>query len=419
MLRHPLFDMWRKLRGNARAVIATEPMWGIPFNLFSPFASVYMLALGLTDKQIGLVASIGLAFQIFFALLSGVLTDKLGRKWATFIFDATSWGIPTLIWAVSQNFTYFVIAAIFNASWRVPHISWTCLLVEDTEPKLILDVYSWIYIAAVCSAFFTPIAGLLIDKYTLVPAMRVIYIFACISMTAKYITMNAFVKETTVGRKRMEESRHQGIFEMLAENKGVLRILFNSPESLYTTGILLVINIIATVNGSFFAIFATQKLMIPESLFAYYPFARAVTMLLFFFLVMPRLRELPFRNPMLVGLAGMLSAQILLISLPEQSIVGLFFMVVLDAFSVATFNPMVDRMLVFTIDEAERARVMAIIYVIVLAFSTPFGWIAGSLSSVNRAYPFFLNMLMLLIAAVLVFLTARHHNRSKPLPAAA
>ena len=57
--------------------------------------------------------------QVFAALASGVITDKLGRKRTTHLFDIVSWSIPCLIWAFSQNFTHFLIAAVINGLWRV------------------------------------------------------------------------------------------------------------------------------------------------------------------------------------------------------------------------------------------------------------------------------------------------------------
>ena len=36
ILRHPLFRTLRELKGNPRATVLTEPMFGIPWNLFSP-----------------------------------------------------------------------------------------------------------------------------------------------------------------------------------------------------------------------------------------------------------------------------------------------------------------------------------------------------------------------------------------------
>src|SRR5687767_154537 len=100
MLRnHPLFQSLRELKGNPRITVLTEIMFGIPYNLFTPFFSVYMLALGLTDQQIGSIASLGLVLQIFTALLSGAIVDKFGRRLTLLVSDLLCWSVPCLIWA--------------------------------------------------------------------------------------------------------------------------------------------------------------------------------------------------------------------------------------------------------------------------------------------------------------------------------
>ena len=100
-----LFASLLHARGNQRACIYTEPLWGIPYNLYAPFASIFMLALGIQDATIGLIASFGLGLQIVTSILSGPLTDKLGRKRATLIFDLLSWSVPALLWAFARNAT--------------------------------------------------------------------------------------------------------------------------------------------------------------------------------------------------------------------------------------------------------------------------------------------------------------------------
>lgn len=153
-----MFATLRSLRGNPRGCVYFEPLWGIPFNLYAPYVSIYMIALGLTDKQIGLILSISTLFQVFFALISGVVTDKLGRKLTTLIFDILSWSVPALISAVAQNFWYFLVAGIINSVWRITHTSWSCLLVEDADQDQLVDIYTWIYIANLFVGFIAPLA---------------------------------------------------------------------------------------------------------------------------------------------------------------------------------------------------------------------------------------------------------------------
>ncbi|MFD2877700.1 MFS transporter [Paenibacillus rhizoplanae] len=54
--------------------------------MFSTYATLYMYELGLTELNIGWITTIGLIVQVFSSLLSGYLTDRLGRKRAIFIF---------------------------------------------------------------------------------------------------------------------------------------------------------------------------------------------------------------------------------------------------------------------------------------------------------------------------------------------
>ena len=162
-IRHnPLIITLFNLEGNPKASVYTEPLWGIPFNLFVPYASVYMLALGVSDAQIGMITSLGLLIQPFFALISGAITDKYGRRLTTLVSDLISWSIPCLIWAVAEDIRYFIVAAVFNAMWRISMNSWTCLLVEDAEKDQLVHIWTWIHIAGLMAAFFAPLAGVLI-----------------------------------------------------------------------------------------------------------------------------------------------------------------------------------------------------------------------------------------------------------------
>ena len=56
------------LRGNPRACVWTEPMWGLSMALVLPYLSVFMLVLGLEDAQIGLLATVGMVSQVVFGL---------------------------------------------------------------------------------------------------------------------------------------------------------------------------------------------------------------------------------------------------------------------------------------------------------------------------------------------------------------
>jgi MFS family permease len=388
-------------------------MWGIPFNLVLPYASVYMLALGMNDLQVGMIASLGAVVQIFFALISGALTDKFGRRLTTAVSDLLSWGIPAFIWAIAQDIRYFILAAIFNAMWRIPANAWTCLLVEDAEEDKLVHIWTWIYIAGLLSAFFAPLAGVLISVIDLIPAVRIMYFLAFILMTAKSWVLYRYSTETKQGQIRMDETRDQRFFSLLSGYWEVFKIILRTPKTLIALGIMTVIGIFLLVNNTFWAIIVTERHAIPPEHIAIYPFAKSVLLLVLYFILVPRLNVRKFRAPMLAGYLGLIISQIILVSMPPGNYWLLLVSVLVEGLSLAMYRPLHDSLVIISIDKVERARINAIMAVIVITLTSPFGWIAGQLSEINRIYPFILNMILFVLGAFLVLLAWRVTQRNE------
>jgi len=107
--KHPLIELLKNNKGNPRTLILMEPLWGIPYNLIAPFATLYMYTQGITDVQIGLILSIAMFVQVFFSFFGGIITDKFGRKFTTMMGDFFGWCVACLIWSVSGNFWLFLL----------------------------------------------------------------------------------------------------------------------------------------------------------------------------------------------------------------------------------------------------------------------------------------------------------------------
>ena len=102
--KHPLVEVLARNGGNPRTLVLIEPLWGIPYNLIAPFATLYMYTQGITDVQIGTILSVSMVVQVFFSFFGGILTDKLGRKFTTMMGDFFGWAMACLVWSVSHNF---------------------------------------------------------------------------------------------------------------------------------------------------------------------------------------------------------------------------------------------------------------------------------------------------------------------------
>jgi DHA1 family tetracycline resistance protein-like MFS transporter len=400
---HVLITFLKNLHGNPRGCVYPEPLWGIPYNLYAPYISVYMIALGLSDQQIGLILSISWGVQIFQALLSGMVTDKLGRRRTSLIFEILAWSVPALISAVAQNFWYFLAASLVNTFWRITSNSWTCLLVEDADPDQLVDIYTWINIATQLFGFIAPLAGVLIATFNLIPAMRGLYFFAALMFTLKAFVTYWLTQETRQGLVRLHETRHQSILSVLGEYKGVFRTLLRTPQTLYTAAILLVAQITLMINSSFWAILVTGKLHIPAQNLAIFPFVKSAIMLVFFFTVMPLVNRMHFKRPLTLGFLGFVASQLLLVTAPSQGYLYLIPSVFLEACSFAMIGPLIDKLTVLTIDAKERARIQSIVYVGIILLTSPFGWIAGTLSEINKSLPFILNIVLYTLGAGLAY----------------
>jgi hypothetical protein len=228
--------------------------------------------------------------------------------------------------------------------------------------------------------------------------------------TLKAIVTYLATEETAQGKVRLHETRDQSMLHVLREYKGVLHDLLRTPQTLYTASIMLVISIASLIGGSFWAIIVTEKLHIPAEHIAVFPFIKSAITLVFFFTVTPRLSKMHFKAPMVIGFLGFAASQVVLITAPELGYPSLILSAFLDACSFAAVGPLVDRMTVLTIRARERARIQSILSVGIILLTSPFGWIAGTLSEINKDLPFVLNMILFVAGAALAYAAGSQKN---------
>jgi MFS family permease len=383
-------------------------MFGIPYNLFAPFLSIYMLDFGVTDQQIGSIASLGLFVQVFSGLLSGAIVDKYGRRLTLLIFDILCWTVPCLIWAAAQDVRFFVAAALMNSLWRISHTAWTCLMVEDAEERHLVHIWTWIMIFAVCSAFFAPIGGWFVERYGLVPAVRGLFVFGSVVLTAKFVILYLYSHETVRGVQRMAETRHRSLTSLLGEYRSVFGQLLRSRPILAALSLMVITSIYTMISNNFWGVLFTGKLGFPDSQISTYVAIRSIIMMICFFLIGPRLTNLHrFRLPLWLGFGLFFLSQFLLVLMPPQATILLVLSVILEAVAIALASPMVESLLALSMETAERARLSAMVSVVLIVVTSPFGWIAGQLSAIDRALPFALNAALFALGILLVWLIGR------------
>ncbi len=399
---HDLVNTFKELKGNPKWSLITEPLWFIPYSLFLPFATLYMTYKGITSAQIGIIISIGLVLQVVFSLIGGVITDKLGRRYTTLIFDFFAWTIPCIIWAFAPNFWWFLIAACINATFQITNTSWHCLFIEDCPAKHLTNAFTLIQICGMLSVFFSPIAIILVDIYSVVQVVSVIYFISAISMTLKFVLLFLFGGETVTGKQRLEQTRNVSFFSLFKGYFEVLKLILKDANMRFVILFMALTNIILIATTNFFSLFVTQSLQISDNFVSVFPMIRTVVMILFVAILQNVINKFSMKFSLLLGFILYVASHVVLVLSPVQSVFFAIIYTLLEAFAYAIIFPRKDSLMAFYVIQNERSRVFALFHTCMIALSAPFGYIVGKLFEISPSYPFIFNICVFALAVCVI-----------------
>jgi len=395
-------------KGNARACLWPEPLWGVPYNLYLPYVSLFMTALGMTPAEIGYVTSISMVSQVIFALLSGVLCDKLGRRKTTFFFDMLSWSVPEFIWMFSRNFYWFAFAAVFNGAWRVTENSWSLLLIEDMDEEDIMPAFSLTQMLGLFSAFFAPLSKFAVEAFGLVPTMRTLYGITFVSMTVKFILVYVFSTETQVGIRRMAATKNRSMLSLLWECRKVYLRTIANKRMLLTFGILAAYSLWNNLHTNYWALYVCSEIGISEGNVVLFATLKSLVTLACVFAIVPKLRSLSLRRAILYGLALAAGAYVLLLACSGAAAAAVLVVsCVLEATALAILSPMINSLLFINAEPEERARVCGMIYATISLIVAVFPSIIGNFAMISLRIPFMIGMLLFALIALLTMILSR------------
>ena len=357
----------------------------------------------MTKPQVGMITSLGMIVNIFFALISPFVTDKIGRKKASLIFDIIGWGIPLTIYAFAQNIYFFIVGIVIAAFGYVTMNSWQCLMLEDSLPEQRVHIFSFLQIASISGGFFAPIGGLLISKLTLIPAMRIMYGFAVVSMMSLFIIRHFFVDETQTGKQKMKEMEGVRFKDVLKGYIVMLKRIF-SDHLLIIAVVLRALNFIQlTVKNTFLAVLVTERLGFPTETMAVFHTLSSIVMLVVLLFITPILSKVTKRWPITLGVFFHIVATMILLLAPESpNLILLIAVALLIALGSAIATPRIDSQAANTISNEERSVANALISIVLLLVSAPFGYIGGILSDIDSRLPFALTFVLLLLILLLI-----------------
>lgn len=401
------YTIFPRLKGNSRGCLAFEPLFLIPYSMFATYATIYMSELGLSETQIGWVTTITLIVQVFSSFLSGYLTDRMGRKAALLTFDLLSWTIGTLLWAVSLNFWFFVAAAVINGFQRIPHTAFYCLLVEDTEPKERTYVFTVLQVIGVIGGLFAPLGGLLVFHYGLVTGVRIMYVIAFVLMTVQFFGRHYTTRETEMGLRKKQEALDLGLNASLRDYVATIRAVLADRGLLLMFGVYILFNFQMTVKGTYLSLYLADELGMAEDWISLVPAVSSVVMLLVLWQVVPRITERLMNRTMLLGYILSAVSNAILALTPTGAVGWIAVSTVLAAGATMITAPYLEAAVANAIDDERRAKMFAVLSVLVLLAVSPSGIIGGWAYSIAPQIPIWLVTAAFVLSIPLLLAGAR------------
>jgi MFS family permease len=396
---------------NARNAILVEPLWAVFGVVILYYAPLYMTSIGLTSVQVGWIGSIMLAFSFVFQTLAAPITNRMGRKRTTLIWDLISWTVPMLIWTFSQSFLAFAIAAILNSSVRIVSVSWSLLVIEDVAPKDRSRVFAILNLIGAACGLMTPVVGLLIGKYGVESTLRVYYFLGAISMTTMFFLRNALTIETQNGLAAMRE--HQGLhpWESLLKNLQSLNALKNTRGLLWLVGFYVLTFFIEQMN-LFQILYFSQTLHFGALAVSLVPVSVAAMTAIMYGFVLRRLSSFPIERTLVLTSALGLIGAILIVLIPAENLMVLLLVVSILAGGTFLTRTYRDTVLFSHLPTQGTADLFSAVQVLTMLFSIPASAIAGAIFSVQPVMLFVLIAVLNLALLVMAYMISRLQIRN-------
>lgn len=201
---------------------------------------------------------------------------------------------------------------------------------------------------------------------------------------------------------RRAETKGVSIFHMVGEYRHLIPRLLQDKAVLKAVAVSVILYITNMVNTNFFSLYVTQRLGLSENFLALFPILNAAVMLVFMVGIQHRLSATKFRVPLWTGLVLYAVAALVLIFSPADSLGFVLIYVFVAAVAASLVNPRKDALLQLNINPQERARLNALIMASTIALSSPFGYLAGWLSSLDRRLPFVFSSVLFLVAMLVI-----------------
>jgi MFS family permease len=374
---------------------------------------LYQKQLGLTEIQMGIINSVAITTGLVFYIFSAPITNKMGRRKTSLIFDIFAWSLAMIVWAFAKNFIWFLVAGILSSVVRIVFVSWNLLISEDADESQRASVFGWINIIGTFGGFSTLLGGLFIDRFGIIPSMRWIFILGSLSMTLMFILRYMGTTETKTGKYLMEKTKSTHLLILVAQQVPKAGHALKDRFFVRMIGIYFIANAILSID--FFRIlYLREEKNLPSILVSSIPALSAIASIIIFLYVVPQKRLHKAKDNLSGAFLICLVGQLLFILIPKGSSLSAILVFPSLQASYALLATFRDTVFMNGTDIELKSERFSLIQTIMMLLSIPMGWIAGVLYSYSPHLPFILAIVLYAAGFVIARTIARENISTLP-----
>lgn len=378
-------------RGHNRsiyAILASEILFGTAIGWFTIYRSVYMVALGVSEVQVGVISALLFCSQAIGAVLGGWAAGRLGSKRAMQFFDGLAWGSAIVLWFLAQNFWYFAAAALLNGLFYGAIPNWNRIVADNSPPERRPTVYGLVHLCFLGSGLFGPVGGYFVTRYGLITGNRVIYAVGFIIVGAAILVRQLFIRPDAPDNTDRTTESAQGAELSFAQ---VLRFIWHDYRIrvIMLTTVLSNYTLIIWNNYASLYMTSSQGLALSAGLISVFPLLSSLSIALVLLLIIPRVQAERYVQFLFLGAVSMALGLVLFLLIPAKVFWPLVVFALCFNGGNALLQPLRSSLQADIVASAMLPKVVSIGSAFGLLASIPIGPIAGALYRVHPRLPFY------------------------------
>lgn len=396
------------MRGNLLALIVSWLFVYFTFSLTFSFESPFFRALGAPPFVIGLMGSVGAMVLGLVRIPGAYIADKYGRRQI----------IVTMTFVIAFSFLFHV----FAPDWRFVLIGMVisnlsliyqpaldAILADSVPPDKRGMGYAAVNVVPNIPTIVAPaIAGFLVETYTIVPGMRIVYAAVFFCMLAAAFVRLFFLKETVEHPQKIKFGELLGAFK---NSLGAIGEAWRDmPRTLkFVTIAFLVSAFEEPMFRMFTALYVFDVVKVSGIEWGIVNTASVAATLLLGFPLGKVVDKIGRKKPILFAYALFIPATILLLSarsFPQLVAFNLMF-----ATGGCLIMPAYSALLADLIPKEKRGRIMGTIVTLNILATVPASALGGLLYQIWPVYPFILTMTLGTTVSLIILLAVKEPEK--------